>query len=129
MSDFQSRFMRRPEDDEVEIISVDDGYDGFDAPAARDLVIRRANSEDLRLFIFDRDHDEEIDISPSQLIPGEYVRETEYGLREGYTLVNDQGRMVHFDTDRQRINLASLNRDATRGFEDDGASTPAKRLH
>lgn len=130
LSDFQSRFMRRPEDDDVEAIAPDDGFDGFDAPASRDLVIRRASSEDLRLFVFDRDHDEEIDISPSQLIPGEYVRETENGIHEGYTLVNDQGRMVHFDAQRQRVNLAVASRDAARSaFAHDSDPAPSRRLH
>lgn len=129
LSDFQSRFLRRPEDEEVEVISQNDGFDGFDAPAARDLVIRRASSEELRLFVFDRDHDEEIDISPSQLIPGEYVRETEHGIHEGYTLVNDQGRMVHFDAQRQRVNLAVASRDASRSASSHDDTAPSRRLH
>jgi hypothetical protein len=130
LSDFQSRFLRRPEDDEVEVATMDDGFEGFDGPAARDLVIRRASSDELRLFVFDRDHDEEIDISPSQLIAGEYVRETAHGVHEGYTLVNDQGRMVHFDIDRQRVNLAAASRDASRrnSSQNDDA-IPSRRLH
>jgi hypothetical protein len=129
LSDFQSRFLRRPEDDDAEVSYDDDGLDGFDAPSARDLVIRRASSEELRLFVFDRDYDEEIDISPSQLIPGEYVRETEHGVHEGYTLVNDQGRMVHFDADRQRVNLAVTSREASRRHADAHETAPSRRLH
>jgi hypothetical protein len=124
MADFQSRFLRKPEDDQPNTVPADNGFDdGFGASSERDLVIRRAVGNQLRLFVFDRDHDEEVSISPSQLIPGEYARETENGTHEGYTIVNEQGRMVHFDIDRQRTHLAVVAREETPD------QAPSRRLH
>jgi hypothetical protein len=130
LSDFHSLFLRRPEDD-TEMEAVDDGLDAFDSPTAqRDLVIRRESSQELRLFVYDRDDEERIDISPSQLIAGEYVRETEYGVHEGFTLVNDQGRMIHFDLNRQRINLAVHARNtANESFDHVDEPVRARKLH
>lgn len=123
VADFQSRFLRKPEAEEPVVVAEDGFDDGFGTSSERDIVIRRSAGDQLRLFVFDRDHDEEISISPSQLIPGEYVRETESGIHEGYTIVNDQGRMVHFDLDRQRTHLAVVTRDET------ADQAPSRRLH
>lgn len=128
ISDFQSRFKRK---DEVEapVAYDEDGFDGFGEPEVRDIVIRRASTERLQLFVFDRTMDEEIQIEPSALQPGEYRRETEYGIHEGYTFVNDQGRMVHLDLDRERTNLA-IRADATRTSPDAEADpAPGRRFH
>ncbi|NTF17395.1 hypothetical protein G6L37_03080 [Agrobacterium rubi] len=134
VADFQSRFLRtEPEEPVIASSGLEDDFDGFgafDAQETRDIVIRRENASELRLFVFDRDDDERIDIEPSSLLAGEYVRETEYGIQEGYTVVNEQGRMVHLDLSRERINLAVLTRDAARDMQDDPDVTqPGRRLH
>lgn len=128
ISDFQSRFKRQEIEDEPRSY-VEDGFDGFGDPEVRDIVIRRGSSAQLHLFVYDRTLDEEIQIEPSALEPGEYLRETEYGIHEGYTFVNDEGRMVHLDLDRERTNLA-VRADADRASRT-SLEEPAegRRLH
>jgi hypothetical protein len=125
LADFQSRFLRpsQPETEEVVQDMEDDGFGGPEIETKRDIVIRRANSDELRLFVFDRGDGGRIDIAPSQLLPGEYPRETEYGLHEGFTIVNEQGRMVHLDLSGQRVNLAVAARERPEELEASGPST------
>ena len=129
VADFRSRFLRtEPEDEQLAQPAAED--DAFDAPAPRDIVIRRESSVDLRLFVFDRDDGERIGILPSQLMPGEYIRETELGIHEGYTVVNDKGRMVHLDLARERINLVAAASDAARDRTEDLERTQiGRRMH
>lgn len=126
IADFQSRFMRRPDEELERLEANSDDVGAFGEEETRDIVIRRANSEELRLFVFDRDDGEPISILPSQLSAGQYVRETEAGIHEGYTIVNDAGRMVHLDLNRERINLMIVSRDENRDMDDD---RPRSRMH
>lgn len=130
VADFQSRFLRKPDEEAVVETAPENDFDGFDGPEARDIVIRRENTVDLRLFVFDRDDGERIGILPSQLIPGEYIRETEFGIHEGFTVVNEKGQMVHLDLARERVNLVVEARNAARDrMEELDKSQPGRRLH
>lgn len=127
-ADFYSRFRMESQPEPVLAQAEPDEDFGFGEPEpARDIVIRRAASEDLHLYVWDRTEDEEVAVSLHSLPAGEYQRETAYGTLEGYTYVNEGGRMIHFDLDRERVNLAVNHRDEHLGV--DYGSSPSRRLH
>ena len=119
--DFLSKFIRSADDDIPSFAGDDDEGFASEESGVRDLVVRRAASDDLRLYVFDRDLEEEIAISPQNLLPGEYERETERGEHEGYTIVNEEGRMLHLDLDRQRTSLAVRTSEEARAGSDQAA--------
>jgi hypothetical protein len=128
VTDFYSRFRIDPQAQEP-IVEVEQDADfGFGEPEeVRDFVIRRASSDELRLYVWDRTEDEQVAADPQSLPSGEYERETAYGILEGYTYVNESGKMIHLDLDRERVNLATNHRDEHLGV--DYGSSPSRRLH
>lgn len=126
VSDFYSRFRMDAPEPEVEF-EEDAGF-GFDeSEQVRDFAIRRASSDELRLYVWDRTEDEEVAADPQSLPSGEYERETSYGVLEGYTFVNENGKMIHLDMDRERVNLSVNHRDEHLGV--DYGSSPSRSFH
>lgn len=128
ITDFYSRFRIDPHHDEPVVEAAPDDDFGFPEPEdTRDFVIRRSATDELHLYVWDRSDDEKVAVDPQGLPAGEYERETAYGTLEGYTYVNESGKMIHLDLDRERVNLAISHRDEQLGV--DYGSSPSRRLH